>query len=63
MVLQHTRPWPVPLVHEGEELGEDGRTAGLGVELTDASDHDGPGDSTGIADDSAVDGATWTVSS
>ena len=59
VVLQHDRPWPIPLVHEVEELGKNCSAASHGIELADAGDHDSPRDSSGVTEDCAVDGATW----
>jgi hypothetical protein len=54
MLLQHDGPWPLPFVHEVEELGQDGRSAGHGVELAYARNHDSPCDTAGVAKNRAV---------
>jgi hypothetical protein len=47
---------PGPTFHELEEASDDQRAGSVRVELGDASDHDGPSDSSREADDVAVDG-------
>jgi hypothetical protein len=56
-VLEHYGPWPMPLPHEIEELNKDSRPASVGVELTDARDHDGPRNTAGIPKDVSVNSA------
>jgi hypothetical protein len=47
-------------VHEVEEFGEDGCATSHGVELADASDHNGPSDTAGVAEDCSVYTAPYT---
>lgn len=54
VLLQHDRTRPIPFVHEVEEFREDGGTTGHGVKLADTSNHDRPGNTTGIAKYCAV---------
>lgn len=51
------RHGPSPTFHKLEEAGNNQRAGSVRVELGDASDHDGPSDSSREADDVAVDGS------
>jgi hypothetical protein len=54
MIRKHDRPWPIPLVHQVEELGKDGGAACHGVELADAGHHYSPRNAAWKAKDCAV---------
>lgn len=47
---------PAPLPHDGEEAHENVRANGIGVELAETSDHQGPSNTAGKAHDIGVDG-------
>lgn len=61
-VFQQDRSWPSPFEHEAEELGDDSSTVSIWVELAYTGDHDCPGNSAWIAENSSVYAATYSVS-
>lgn len=54
-MFQQDRARPRPLLHQTEELGDNGRAVCERVKLADASHHDGPRNAAGVAEDGAID--------